>query len=221
MDFTAHFQFPPQTSLFLVCFTHLKIWLMSLPLSWNVRHAETSNTTMSLLPKMKRTCFAAAATLLIVSFASLNLPLEALDSLLTLQPSAAEAQLGNLSCNCFEKHGRLRYVPSCFVWMETFPWILINPVTFMSLYWLLQSLSCFLVKWMQFYEDSDFHREGGKNHMNINLTNSDKRVPESIPHMHKEYVIWITNEKIRLGFFLFVWKNQNRDTFSCSSGIPN
>ncbi len=36
------------------------------PMSWNVRHAERSITTICLSPKVKRTCFAAMATLLIV-----------------------------------------------------------------------------------------------------------------------------------------------------------
>lgn len=70
MSFTAHFLLRPHC-LFFVCFTHFKKWLTSdtnlnKPLSWNVQHAERSITAVSLLPKMKRTCFAATVTLLIV-----------------------------------------------------------------------------------------------------------------------------------------------------------
>ena len=128
-------------------------------LSWNVRHAEsTAAATISLLPRIKKTCFAAAATLLIVVLRLLE---SASRGSWLFVDTAAKCCRGPHLAICpasVSNTGRLRYVPSCLVWMETSPWILIKPATLMFLRWLLHPLSRPPVKWMQFYEH--FHREG-------------------------------------------------------------
>ena len=127
------------------------------PLSSNVRHAERSDSTTSLLPQIKRTCFAAAATLLIIVLRLLE---SASWGSWFLVDSAAEHCCGPRLAICLATvltTGGLRYVPSCLHWMETSPWILIKPVTFVFLGWLLRLL---LVKWLQFYECGDFRQEG-------------------------------------------------------------
>lgn len=160
---------------YFYCFTHSTKWLMSdtnlnKHLSWNVRHAESSDITISLLPEIeKRHVLLPRPLCWLSSFASLNLPLEALDSLLTLQPSAAVAPAWQFVLQVFRTLARLRYVPSCLGWMETSPWILIKPVTFMFLRCAARDSVLFsgqmnAVLWGWWFP------LGGENHINITLT---------------------------------------------------
>lgn len=89
-------------------------------LSSNVRHAERSNSTTSLLPQIKRTCFAAVATLLIIVLRLLE---SASWGSWFLVDSAAERCCGPRLAICLATvltTGGLRYVPSCLHWMENF-----------------------------------------------------------------------------------------------------
>lgn len=118
-------------SLFFVCFTHA------------CREQQHHNKFMASKNDLLRWLLCWSSF-----FTSLNVPLEALDSLLILQQSTAVAPIGNF----LQLFWTLAdYITSTLVlWKRKLPpWILIKLVTFVFV-WLLQLMSWFLVKWIQF-----------------------------------------------------------------------
>lgn len=158
------------------------------------------------------------------SFASSNLPLEALDTLLTLQPSAAVAPTRQFVLQVFRTLADYDTSPLVLSEWKLLPEYLLNlwPSCFStgcsSLYPAGQMNAVLLGHWFP---------SGGKKRININLT--IQTATKTVDYILYAHAVCDLNHKWKdqIGFFSGKTErggrkqNQIWDTFCCSSGIPN